>query len=294
MLSQQNYSQIREIVHSIVHSKVDGRVVLCIYLVHEVSMKIFVCIKQVPDTETRLKVKADNSGIDETGIKWVMNPYDEFAVEEALKLKESQSAEVTVITVGPMKRTVDALRTALAMGADDAIAVDAPDSLDTFATAKVLAAAIQAEGQCDLILTGKLAIDDNAASVCQMLAEFLKIPHCTVVTKLEVKPPKMVAERETEGGTREIIELHMPAVLGANKGLNLPRYASLPGIMKAKKKPIKEVSLAALGLDSLKPSMQFTEFKIPADKPAVKMMDGDADAQAKQLVKLLHEEAKVL
>src|SRR5262245_43669442 len=127
-------------------------------------MKIFVCIKQVPDTETRIQVKADKSGIEETGIKWVMNPYDEFAVEEALKVKEAAGAgSVTVISIGPKGRVTDSLRTAMAMGADDGIVVDCADYLDPYLTAKALAGAIKKEGAFDLVFAGKLAIDDNAA-----------------------------------------------------------------------------------------------------------------------------------
>src|SRR5262245_18148875 len=141
-------------------------------------MKVFVCIKQVPDTETKIKLKADSSGIDTTGIKWIMNPYDEFAVEEAIKIKEGGKATAVVaVSAGPKARVVEALRTALAMGADDAIVIDAPEDLDLSATAKALAGAIKAEGgDYRLVLTGKLAIDDNAASVSQMLAEYLGVP----------------------------------------------------------------------------------------------------------------------
>lgn len=258
-------------------------------------MKVFVCIKQVPDTETKIKIKADATGIDTAGVKWVMNPYDEFAVEEALKLKEAGKAtNVTVISVGPKARIVETLRTALAMGADDAIAVDAPEDLDPSTTAKALAAAIKAEGDYRLVLTGKLAIDDNAASVSQMLAEHLAVPHSTAVTKLEVSDATAVAERETEGGSREVMQLAVPAVIAANKGLNMPRYASLPGIMKAKKKVIKELTLDGLGVSTGDARIQYKNFQMPPEKPPVKMIEGDAATQAQTLAKLLREEAKVI
>ena len=257
-------------------------------------MKIFVCLKQVPDTESRIQLKSDKSGIDETGIKWVMNPYDEYAVEEALKIKEAAGAgSVTVVSVGPKARVSEALRTAMAMGADDAIAIDSNENLDSFWTAKALASAIQKEGAFDLIFGGKLAIDDNAASVPQILAELLKVPHVTVVTKLTHGSP-LTAEREIEGGAREVFEIQGPCVLAANKGLNTPRYASLPGIMKAKKKPLKEVSLADLGIATDKMKTRFKDFQLPPEKPAVKMLSGDVSAQAKELVRLVIEEAKVL
>jgi electron transfer flavoprotein beta subunit len=257
-------------------------------------MKIFVCIKQVPDTETRIQIKADKSGIEETGVKWVMNPYDEYAVEEALKWKEAKGAgSVTVVTVGPKARASEALRTAMAMGADDGIVIDSGETLDTFWTAKALAGAIQKEGAFDMIFAGKLAIDDNAASVPQILAEILGVPHVTVVSKATNGTP-LVAEREIEGGAREIFEINGPCVLAANKGLNTPRYASLPGIMKAKKKPLKEISLADAGVSAAQLKVRLTGFALPPEKPAVKMLSGDAAAQAKELVRLIMEEAKVL
>lgn len=258
-------------------------------------MKIFVCIKQVPDTETKIKLKPDASGIDPAGVKWVMNPYDEFAVEEALKLKEGGKAtNVTVVSLGPKTRVVDTLRTALAMGADDAIVIDAPEDLDTMATAKALAAAIKAEGEFKFVLTGKLAIDDNAASVSQMVAEHLGVPHATVVSKLETSDGSAVAERETEGGTREVLQLTLPAVVAANKGLNMPRYASLPGIMKAKKKPVKELNLEAVGVSAGDMRTKYQNYQMPPEKPAVKMITGDAATQASDLARLLREEAKVI
>lgn len=257
-------------------------------------MKIFVCIKQVPDTESRIQLKADKSGIEETGIKWIMNPYDEIAVEEALKLKEAKGAgQVTVVSVGPKTRVSDALRTAMAMGADDAIVIDTSEGLDSFWTAKALALAIQKEGAFDIVFGGKLAIDDNAASVPQILAEFLDVPHVTVVSKF-TQNGSIVAEREIEGGAREIFEVQGPCVIATNKGLNTPRYASLPGIMKAKKKPLKEISLSDLGIGTDKLKTKLKNFQLPPEKPAVKMIAGDAATQAKELVRLLMDEAKVL
>jgi electron transfer flavoprotein beta subunit len=259
-------------------------------------MKIYVCIKQVPDTETKIKLKADAGGIDPAGVKWVMNPYDEFAVEEALKLKEAgKAANVTVLSLGPKGRVIESLRTALAMGADDAIVIDAPEDLDPSATAKALAGAIKAEeGDFKFVLTGKLAIDDNLSSVSQMLAENLNIPHATVISKLEAGDSSAMVERETEGGTREVLQLQLPSVVAANKGLNMPRYASLPGIMKAKKKTIKELTLEATGASSGDVRIRFKNFQMPPEKPAVKMLSGDLAEQAKTLTQLLREEAKVI
>jgi electron transfer flavoprotein beta subunit len=257
-------------------------------------MKIFVCLKQVPDTESRIQVRADKSGIEETGVKWIMNPYDEFAVEEALKLREAKGAgTVTVVSVGPKSRVTEALRTALAMGADDAIVIDSGEHLDSFWTAKALAAAIQKEGAFDIVFAGKLAIDDNAASVPQIVAEFLNVPHVTVASKFTAGSTYLI-EREVEGGAREVFEVQGPCVIAANKGLNIPRYASLPGIMKAKKKPLKELSLTDLGITVDKLKVRLKDFQLPPEKPSVKMISGDAATQAKELVRLLMDEAKVL
>ncbi len=256
-------------------------------------MKFFVCVKQVPDTETKIKFSAGNQ-IDPTGIKWVMNPYDEYAVEEAIKLKEKNpSSTVWALTVGPKARCVEVLRTALAMGADEAIVIDAPAETDLLATAKALATAIQQEGDAKVIFSGKLAIDDNACSVSQMMAEYLKVPHTSVVSKFSMDAEKVVVEREAEGGATEVVQMATPCVVAANKGLNMPRYASLPGIMKAKKKVIKELSLVSLNITSTNKT-KVLSLELPAEKPAVKIIAGDSSAQVSELVKLLRDEAKVL
>lgn len=257
-------------------------------------MKIFVCIKQVPDTETKIRIAADANGIDTTSIKWVLNPYDEYAVEEAVKLKETQpGSTVTVFTLGPKKRAGDVLRTALAMGADEGVLIDAPENMDPLVTAKALASAIQKEGDFDLILSGKAAIDDNASSVGPMLAQILNIPHSSVVSKLSVSEKSFLVEREVEGGTMEISQLQSPALVTATKGLNTPRYASLPGIMKAKKKVLKELDLPALGIEAVTP-MKLVQFRLPAEKPATKILSGDLTQQVSELVRLLRDEAKAL
>lgn len=257
-------------------------------------MKLFVCIKQVPDTETKIKLLADRSGIDTSGVKWVMNPYDEFAVEEAIKFREANpGTQVFVISVGPKARVQEVLRTALAMGADEGVVVNAPENIDSLQTAKYLASAIKAEGGADLIFTGKTAIDDNANSVNQMLAHFLEVPHVNVVSKFKFSGGQIEAQRDVEGGTRELVELQAPAVIGANKGLNMPRYASLPGIMKAKKKQIKEHEASVLAPD-LKTKSRFISFAMPPEKPPVKLITGEPAKQANELVQLLRDEAKIL
>lgn len=258
-------------------------------------MKIFVCIKQVPDTETKIKVAADQNGIETLGIKWVLNPYDEYAVEEAVKFKEKNpTAQVWAITAGPKARTAESLRTALAMGVDEAIVINADEKLDALSTAKALAAAIKAEGGAHLIFAGKLAIDSNQSSVPQMVAEFLQIPHTSVVSKFENQGESVLVERDVEGGAKEVVQMSGPSMISANKGLNMPRYASLPGIMKAKKKVIKEVEFSSLGITAADQKIKYVSYSLPAEKPAVKLLSGDSSAQAAELIKLLRDEAKVL
>ncbi len=258
-------------------------------------MKIFVCIKQVPDTETKIKIKPDGSGIDPAGIKWVMNPYDEFAVEEAIKLREQNTgSQIFALTVGPKERVGDTLRTALAMGADEAIMVTGPDDLDAYSTAKALAEVIKREGGAHVVFTGKLSIDANQASVSQMVAEFLAIPHASVVSKFNLSGDFVHVERDVEGGAKEKVQLKTPCLVAANKGLNMPRYASLPGIMKAKKKLIKEYDLSSLGLSDADRKVRYFNLTLPPEKPPVKLLNGDAGTQASELVRLLRDEAKAL
>ena len=258
-------------------------------------MQIAVCVKQVPDTETKIKLSPDSSSVDFAGVKWIISPYDEHAIEESIKLRDANpNSKVTVYGLGPKARVVEALRTALAMGVDEATVVDAPDHLDNTLTSVALARAIKAAGPCDLVLTGKLAIDDNSACVSQMIASELNIPHITVVSKMSVAENQVVVEREVEGGTKEIYQVSLPAVIAANKGLNVPRYASLPGIMKAKKKTIKELDLVSLDVDASKIRVKYSKFQLPPAKPPIKMLQGDVSVQVKELTRLLREEAKVV
>jgi electron transfer flavoprotein beta subunit len=256
-------------------------------------MKIFVCVKAVPDTETKVRLSADAKSIDFTGVKFILNPYDELAIEEAIKLRDANPGSSTlVISCGPKKWSAEPLRTALAMGIDEALLVDGQEYMEPALTAEALSKVIRAEGSPDLILMGKLSIDQNSSSVPQMVAHHLGLPHATVVSKLSIEAGRAVIERDVEGGAKEVCELTLPAVIAANKGLNMPRYASLPGIMKAKKKVIKEVSLASL--DCSPSRTQLAGVFLPPEKPAVKMLSGDGSAQVVELVKLLRDEAKVL
>jgi len=251
-------------------------------------MKIAVLIKQVPDTETKIVVKADKSGIEDNNIKYIVSPYDEFAIEEAIKI----GGETTVISMGP-ERCVEAIRTALAMGIQKAIHIDPGDkTYDSFQTATILANVIK-EGGYDLILCGRQAIDGDNAQVAQMIAGMIDAPQVMVVDKMEVSDDKAKITRSIGGGAKEIYETGFPVVVGCDKGLNTPRYASLPGIMKAKSKPVDKKSAEEIlgGTQSL---VQFTNFEQPPDRAAGKIIEGEPAQQAAELVRLLREEAKVI
>jgi electron transfer flavoprotein beta subunit len=257
-------------------------------------------MKQVPDTETLIKIKPDGSGIMTDDIKYVMNPYCEFAVEEALRIKEKFGGQAILVTMGP-QRAVEALRTGLAMGVDRSIHLNDPafEGADGLATARALAEVIKKES-FDLILCGKQAVDDDLAQVGPSLAELLSLPHAVLITKLELFPDKKKAkvEREVEGG-HEVVEVNLPAVFTCKKGLNEPRYASLPGIMKAKKKEVKPVNLADLGLPADQVGAAGSKTKIlrylpPPSRPSGKILSGEVLDAAKDLVRLLREEAKVI
>jgi electron transfer flavoprotein beta subunit len=256
-------------------------------------MQIYVCVKQVPDTETKIKLSADASGIDPTGIKWIMSPYDEFAVEEALRLKEKNAGStVTVLSAGPL-RVVETLRTALAMGADNGIHIELPEGADNNTAARALAGALKKESQVDIVFGGKEAIDDGAAQVSQLVAEYLGLPHVAVVLQAEYGPT-VKCKREIEGGAFEMIEAPMPLVIAAQKGMNEPRYASLPNIMKAKKKEVKALKAADVGVSDADQKIRYRNLQLPPPKQAGKKIAGDPATQAKELVRLLHEEAKVI
>ncbi len=263
-------------------------------------MNVIVCMKQVPDTETLIKIKPDGSGIVTDDIKYVMNVYCEFAVEEALRIKEKLGGQVILVTMGPA-RAVEALRTGLAMGVDRSIHLNDPafEGADGFTTARALAEAIKKESY-DVILCGKQAVDDDLAQVGQSLAELLNLPQVTLITKLEISGDKKKAkvEREIDGG-KEVIEVNLPAVFTCQKGLNEPRYASLPGIMKAKKKEVKPINLAALGLPADQVGAAGSRVKIlkysaPPSRPPGKIVSGEIIEAAQKLVKLLREEAKII
>ncbi|OUM86224.1 MAG: electron transfer flavoprotein subunit beta [Bacillus thermozeamaize] len=255
-------------------------------------MNIVVCLKQTFDTEEKITIK--DGQINEDGVEFIINPYDEYAVEEAIKLKEQFGGEVTVITIGP-DRAENALRTALAMGADKAVLIN-DESLfgDEYTTAKVLAAAVKRQ-PFDIVLCGNVAVDDGAGQGGPRLAELLDIPQITTITKLEIDGDKVTVERDVEGDV-EIIETKLPVLVTAQQGLNEPRYPSLPGIMKAKKKPLERLTAADLGInpEEIQAKTETVEVFLPPKKQAGKILEGDVDQQAKELVSLLRNEAKVI
>lgn len=262
-------------------------------------MKILVILKKTPDTETKIKLTGDSKAIDFNGVKFIVNPYDEFAIEEALKIKEAQGGEVTIVSVGPAD-TKELIIKGLAMGAEKGALIDNAHlpSEDSLVVAKVLAAYVK-RYEPDLILAGKQAIDDDNMHVPTMLAELLDWPHVNVVTSVQCDGTKVVCEREVEGGQVEVYEMQTPCVLGAHKSLNQPRYAPLPGIMKAKRKPFENLTIADLGVDegelSSVASTTIDSFEYPPEKPPGKVLQGEDIAKmVDEVVQLLRSEAKVI
>ena len=259
-------------------------------------MNVLVCIKQVPDTETKIRVAPDGRWIDESGVTFILNPYDEFALEEAIRLKEAQGGEVVVVTAGP-ERAAQALRTCLAMGADRAVHLkdDAIERADALTVARALAAVAKAT-PFDLILTGKYGIGTDNGQVGPMLAELLGVPQVTAVTKLEVAGGRLTAHREIEGAV-ETVDASLPALVTADKGLNEPRYPSLKGIMAAKKKPVETRDLASTGVTPPTPGqepLRWVALEPPPPRPAGRTFTGDPAASAREVVRLLREEAKLI
>ena len=257
-------------------------------------MNIVVCIKQTFDTEAKI-VLDGNGKIDPNGVNLIINPYDEFAIEEGIRIKEKLGGEVTVVTMGG-SRAQEAIRTALAMGADKGVLVSDPalEGLDEWGYAEVLAKAV-AKIPYDIILIGRIAIDDGASQLGVRMSEALNLPSVSSVLKLDIAGTQITANREIDGGN-EIIEVALPAVVTVQKGINEPRYPSVAGIMKAKKKPLQTLALGDLGLAAgdLAPKMTVGKYTLPIARQAGKKIPGEPAEAAKELARLLHEEAKVL
>ncbi|WP_306589778.1 electron transfer flavoprotein subunit beta/FixA family protein [Geothrix sp. 21YS21S-4] len=248
-------------------------------------MKILVALKQVPDTETKIKVAADGRSLDPADVKWITSPYDEYALEEAIRLKESKGAEVTALSVGG-DSVKEVLKNALALGADTAVLLKGDGQGDAFAVAQMIAAYAKDKG-FDLILCGNKGLGGDNAAMGPMLAELLGVAQANVVVKLELGDGTFKAEREIEGGS-EVVEGALPVVVTAQKGLNEPRYASLKGIMAAKKKTIEEVDAAPAAAGA-----QTSALALPPERPAGRRLEGEPAQQAQALLQALKDEAKV-
>lgn len=256
-------------------------------------MKILVCLKQVPHQDARLEIDADGTWIQEDNIKFEINSYDTYALEEALRIKDAGEAEVVVVSIGP-DRVTQALRTALGMGADRAIHVkdEAVDGSDALGIAKVLAAVAKEESP-DLVLMGLMADDGNFAAVGPMLAELMGVPSATAVVKAERAEGKVTCERELEGGALEVVELPTPCLLAVQTGLNQVRYASLKGIMAAKKKPIDTKGAGDLGLAGQvgagAAKIEMEKVYVPPKTAGAEMIEGSTDEVVEKLLGKIKE-----
>ncbi len=250
-------------------------------------MKILVPVKRVPDAETTIKVNPEGTGIVDAGVKWVVNPFCELAIEEALRIKEAQSeTEVVLVSIGTSD-SQEQLRTGLAMGADRAILVTAADA-DPWAVARLLEKIVEKESP-QIVLMGKQAIDDDSNVVGQILAELLGWPQATFISELELQDDNASIQciREIDGGL-QTVKMSLPALVTSDLRLNEPRYASLPGIMKARKKPLEEVEAASLGVD-LTPRLTVKSMTPPAVRQGGRIVESVDD-----LIRVLQSEAKVL
>ncbi|HEY9576475.1 MAG TPA: electron transfer flavoprotein subunit beta/FixA family protein [Pseudobacillus sp.] len=257
-------------------------------------MNIYVLLKRTFDTEE--KINLSNGKINEEGAEFIINPYDEYAVEEAIQVRDAQGGEVTVVSVGS-EEAEKQLRTALAMGADKAVLINTDDDVengDQYTTAKIIVEYLK-DKEADLIIAGNVAIDSGSGQVGPRVADMLRIPAITTITNLEIDGNNVTVVRDVEGDS-ETIEASLPLLVTAQQGLNEPRYPSLPGIMKAKKKPLEELELDDLNLDEddVDPKTKTMEIFLPPKKEAGKVLSGEVNEQVSELVQLLRNEAKVI
>ena len=256
-------------------------------------MKIIVCVKHVPDTAATIKVTGETFYAD-SDIKFVANPYDEFGIEEAVKTVEKNGGEVVVLTVGKAE-AISTIRTALAMGAHRAILVKTDSQfLDSTLTAKAMKAAIDQDGLPDIIFTGKGSVDSESFQTQYRLASYLGVPVVNEVSAMEIKGDKAVVQREAGSGAKQIIEMSLPCVIGATKGLNEPRYPKLPDIMKAKKKEVKEIPLASIGIAPTDGKVVMEQLEIIPERSAAKILQGSVENQVTELIRILKDEEKVI
>ena len=260
-------------------------------------MNIFVFVKRVPDTESKIRINHETNRIDEEGLNFVLSPYDEYAVEEALRIREAKGGKVTILSVGP-EETTTVLKKCLAMGADEAalIKVDTPELYDGLPIAQIIAHALKTKfSDYSLLLFGKQSVGADNAQIPAMVAAILGLPQINVVTKLEIEGNSAVAHREIEGAS-EKINVPLPAAISAQKGLNEPRYETLKGIMMAKKKEIPVWTLQDLGLgdDALVSQLELVTMESPPSRQAGTVIEDDPETAAKRMVDFLRNEAKVV
>lgn len=256
-------------------------------------MKICVCVKHVPDTAATIRLVGD-TGFEDSGIKFVVNPFDEYGIEEAVSLIEKHGGEVVIVTVGKAA-AVATIRSAMALGANRAILVKTDTQfLDSSLTAQALKAAMEQDGLPDLIFTGKGSVDTESFQTQYRLARSLGIPVVNEISTLTVDGNKVAAERETDGGERQSLEMGLPCVIGVTKGLNEPRYPKFPDIMKAKKKEIREIDLSELGIDSSRGRITIENLEAAPERSGAKMLEGTVDVQVTELIRILKEDEKVL
>lgn len=257
-------------------------------------MNIYALVKRTFDTEEKIVVK--NGAIQEDGAEFIINPYDEYAVEEAIQVRDEHGGEVTVLSIGG-EDAEKQLRTALAMGADKAVLINTEDDLDEmdeFSAAKIISEYLK-DKDADLIIAGNVAIDGGSGQVGPRVAELLGINYVTTITDLKIDGTSATLVRDVEGDS-ETIETSLPLLVTAQQGLNEPRYPSLPGIMKAKKKPLEELELDDLDLeeDDVEAKTKTVDIFMPPEKAAGRILEGDISDQVSELVNLLNKEAKVI
>ncbi len=256
-------------------------------------MQLYVCVKHVPDTAASIKIVGEN-GFDDSSGKFIVNPYDEYAVEQAVQLVEKNGGEVVIVTVGKAA-AVASIRAAMAMGAHRGILVTVESQfLDSQTTARALKAAIEQDGKPDIILGGKGAVDSEGFQTLYRLAGGMNLPVVSEINEMELGDGKAIVGHEIGGGAREVLEVSLPCVLGTTKGLNEPRYPKFPDIMKAKKKPINEVAIADLGVSVDNAQSELIKLEKVPERSGAKMLDGDVRQAVEALVRILKEEEKVI
>lgn len=256
-------------------------------------MQIYVCVKHVPDTAANIKIVGEN-GFDDAGGKFIANPYDEYAVEQAVQLVEKNGGEVAIVTVGKAE-AAGTIRAVMAMGANRGILVTVDSQfVDSRTAAQALKAAIEQDGKPDIIFTGKGAVDTEGFQTPYRLAALMNLPIISEINRMELDGDKAIVMRETSGGARESLEAPLPCVLGATKGLNNPRYPKFPDIMKAKKKEIKQVAITDLGISMDQGQSELLKLEKVPERASAKMLGGEIRVAVEELVRILKEEEKVI